>query len=61
MKSAKVIVVGSSNSDRVLQLPSMPRPGETLIGGRFSMAAGGKGANQAVAAARCSGSMTFLA
>lgn len=61
MKTAQVLVVGSSNTDMILRLPSIPRAGETLIGGRFFMASGGKGANQAVAAARCGGSVTFLA
>ena len=58
---AKVLVVGSSNTDMILQLPTIPRPGETLLGGDFSVAAGGKGANQAVAAARTGGRVTFIA
>jgi ribokinase len=45
----------------ILQMDHIPRPGETLLGGDFSMAAGGKGANQAVAAARAGGEVTFLA
>jgi len=57
----KIVVVGSSNTDMILQMDHIPRPGETLLGGRFSMAAGGKGANQAVAAARVGGEVTFVA
>lgn len=57
----KILVVGSSNTDMVLRLPRLPRPGETLLGGEFQSVAGGKGANQAVAAARAGGSVTFLA
>ncbi len=45
-----VLVVGSSNTDMIVRVPRIPRPGETLLGGDFAMAAGGKGANQAVAA-----------
>ena len=52
--SAEIIVVGSINADLVVSGASLPRPGETVIGGRFLQAAGGKGANQAVAAARLS-------
>ncbi|HOW86602.1 MAG TPA: ribokinase [Candidatus Aminicenantes bacterium] len=57
----RVVVVGSSNTDMVLRVPRIPRPGETVLGGGFSMAAGGKGANQAVAAARAGGRVTFVA
>lgn len=56
----RVTVLGSSNTDMIVRLPSLPGPGETVIGGTFSMAAGGKGANQAVAAARAGGKVTFL-
>jgi len=59
--AGKIVVVGSSNTDMILQMDHIPRPGETLLGGEFSMAAGGKGANQAVAAARAGGTVTFLA
>lgn len=58
---SKIVVVGSSNTDMILRLERAPRPGETLLGGAFSMAAGGKGANQAVAAARLGGEVTFIA
>lgn len=58
---ANIVVVGSSNTDMVVQAPHIPLPGETVLGGRFTMAAGGKGANQAVAAARAGGNVTFIA
>ena len=48
----KIVVVGSSNTDMVVKASRIPAPGETVLGGDFMMAAGGKGANQAVAAAR---------
>ncbi len=56
-----ILVVGSSNTDMVIRVPRLPRPGETILGGTFAMAAGGKGANQAVAAARAGGRVTFIA
>ena len=59
--SARIVVVGSSNTDMVVRVPTLPRPGETVIGGTFFTARGGKGANQAVAAARAGGSVTLVA
>lgn len=56
-----ILVVGSSNTDMIIRVPRIPRPGETVLGGEFAMAAGGKGANQAVAAARAGGHVTFVA
>lgn len=56
----RIAVLGSSNTDMIVKLPNLPGPGETVIGGTFSMAAGGKGANQAVAAARAGGNVTFI-
>ncbi len=56
-----VVVVGSSNTDMILRVARVPRPGETLLGGEFSTAPGGKGANQAVAAARAGGRVAFVA
>ncbi len=56
-----IVVVGSSNTDMILKLKRIPRPGETILGGEFVMAAGGKGANQAVAAARAGGDVTMIA
>jgi ribokinase len=61
MMDANIVVIGSSNTDMVVQAPHIPRPGETVLGGQFTMAAGGKGANQAVAAARAGGTVTFIA
>jgi ribokinase len=59
--SKKIVVVGSSNTDMIAKIERIPKPGETVIGGKFSTAAGGKGANQAVAAARAGGNVTFIA
>lgn len=56
-----IVVIGSSNTDMIIQVPRIPKPGETIIGGKFSMAAGGKGANQAVAAARAGGEVALIA
>lgn len=56
----KIVVVGSSNTDMILNVPRIPVPGETVLGGDFSMAAGGKGANQAVAAARAGGDVALV-
>lgn len=61
MTSAGILVIGSSNTDMILQLDRLPRRGETILGGEFVTAAGGKGANQAVAAARAGGQVTFIA
>jgi ribokinase len=61
MMSSRIVVVGSSNTDMIIKVPHVPMPGETIIGGTFSTAAGGKGANQAVAAARAGGDVTFVA
>ncbi|SPE54690.1 ribokinase [Verrucomicrobia bacterium] len=59
--SNRILVIGSSNTDMIIKLDRLPRPGETLLGGQFATAAGGKGANQAVAAARAGGAVTFVA
>ena len=56
----KIVVVGSSNTDMIVKLPHLPKPGETVIDGSFAMAPGGKGANQAVAAARAGGEVALL-
>ena len=55
-----ILVLGSSNTDLVISLPRLPGLGETVAGGNFYRCAGGKGANQAVAAARCGGHVTFV-
>ena len=57
----KIAVIGSSNTDMVIKTARIPRLGETVLGGEFFMAAGGKGANQAVAAARAGGDVAFIA
>ena len=56
----KVVVIGSSNTDMIIRVPHLPGPGETVLGGAFTTAAGGKGANQAVAAARAGGRVSFI-
>jgi len=57
----KIVVVGSANTDMVVQVVHLPVQGETVLGGKFVMARGGKGANQAVAAARLGAQVTFVA
>ena len=59
--AVKIAVVGSSNTDMIIKVPRIPKPGETVLGGRFSTASGGKGANQAVAAARAGAEVCFIA
>lgn len=56
----RIIVIGSSNTDMVIKTEKLPAPGETILGGTFLMNPGGKGANQAVAAARLGGKVTFI-
>jgi ribokinase len=56
----KILVIGSANMDMVIQSDHFPVPGETIIGGDFSLIPGGKGANQAVAAARLGGDVCFI-
>ncbi|MDA0150144.1 ribokinase [Vibrio sp. LaRot3] len=57
----KLVVLGSVNADHVLKVPSFPRPGETLHGSNYQVIPGGKGANQAVAAARLKADTGFIA
>ncbi len=59
--SPKIVVVGSANTDMVVRAARLPGPGETVLGGKFFTAQGGKGANQAVAAARLGAQVTFVA
>jgi len=61
MTKKSILVVGSSNTDMIIKVRRIPKPGETILGGEFAMAAGGKGANQAVGAARAGGAVTFIA
>jgi ribokinase len=56
-----IVVIGSSNTDMVVKTSHLPIPGETVLGGDFFMNAGGKGANQAVAAARYGNRVVFVA
>ncbi len=57
----KIVVIGSSNTDMVIKSDKLPNPGETILGGEFLLNPGGKGANQAVTAARLGGKVTFIA
>jgi ribokinase len=61
MGTARIVVVGSSNTDMVVKTERIPAPGETVLGEGFVMVPGGKGANQAVAAARLGAEATFVA
>ncbi|MGZ8554451.1 MAG: PfkB family carbohydrate kinase, partial [Chitinophagaceae bacterium] len=56
-----IIVIGSANADMVVKSGKLPLPGETILGGVFFMNAGGKGANQAVAAAGLGGDVVLIA
>ena len=60
MKFNNISVIGSSNTDMVIKTSKLPAPGETILGGDFFMNQGGKGANQAVAAARLGGKVSFI-
>ena len=57
----RLVVLGSVNADHVLRVPHFPRPGETLTGHSYQVVPGGKGANQAVAAARLGAPVSFIA
>jgi ribokinase len=59
--ASSVLVIGSANTDMSVKVARLPRPGETILGGKFTMAFGGKGANQAVGAARAGADVTFIA
>ena len=56
----RILIVGSSNMDMVAKVDRFPNPGETILGGRFLMNPGGKGANQAVAVFRLGGNVDFI-
>lgn len=59
--SAEVVIVGSANQDYIIELDAPPEPGQTVLAHRFHTQSGGKGANQAVAAARLGSSVRFIA
>jgi ribokinase len=61
MTKPRVVVVGSVNVDLVVRLPRLPHPGETAGGGVFAVHPGGKGGNQAVAAARLGAEVVLVA
>lgn len=61
MKSPPILVVGSANVDLVVAANQLPRPGETILGHKFQTFSGGKGANQAVAAAKAGGKVVMMA
>lgn len=56
----KIVVIGSANTDRVIRVDRLPNPGETVLGYDSKKMLGGKGANQAVAAARLGAEVTFV-
>lgn len=56
-----LVVVGSANTDLVVSVAQLPGPGQTVLGGALQTIPGGKGANQAVAAARLGGEVRFIA
>lgn len=58
--AGRVVVFGSANHDHVLAVADFPRSGETVLAGAYSTGLGGKGANQAVAAARAGASVAFV-
>lgn len=60
MNKKKIVVIGSTNMDMVVKARHIPVSGETILGGSFFMNPGGKGANQAVAAARLGGNTAFI-
>lgn len=60
MEQGRIVVVGSSNIDMVARVHHLPQPGETVGNARFLQAFGGKGANQAVAASRLGGTVSFV-
>ena len=56
----KILVIGSTNIDMIACVKHLPRPGETVGEARFMQSNGGKGANQAVAAARLGADVNFV-
>lgn len=60
MANKRILVIGSSNTDMTIKSDNLPLPGQTILGRRFIMGPGGKGANQAVAAKRLGGNVEFI-
>ena len=60
MKKSKILIVGSYNTDLMSKTPWLPKHGETVLGGPFKLGPGGKGSNQAVAAARLGAEVCFV-
>ena len=60
MSKGNILVIGSSNTDMTIRASRLPAPGEYILGGEFKMGRGGRGANQAVAAKRLGGNVTFV-
>jgi len=58
--AVRIAVLGDTNQDFVMRAERMPRPGETLVGSDLKLVPGGKGANQAVTAARVGADVTFI-
>ena len=59
-REPRIVVVGSSNRDLALLCTELPQPGQTVRGAELQISAGGKGANQAVAAARAGAAVGFI-
>jgi len=57
----KIVVIGSANTDMIVRITHIPRAGETVLGDNFIQSRGGKGANQAITAARLGAEVTFVA
>ena len=60
LKKSKIVIVGSYNTDLMSKTPWLPKHGETVLGGPFKLGPGGKGSNQAVAAARLGAEVCFI-
>ncbi|HLZ10651.1 MAG TPA: ribokinase, partial [Chloroflexota bacterium] len=60
-RSPAIVVVGSANVDMIVRSDRLPQPGETVVGGEFQTAGGGKGANQAIAASRLGAAVALIA
>ena len=56
----RILVIGSSNTDMIFRAPKIPARGESVLGSSFSVSPGGRGVNQAVAAARAGGKVVFI-